>query len=97
MKELTSKQRATLRRMAQDFEPILYIGKDDITENVLKQADDALTARELIKCSVQQNSEITAKEACVSLCEKLGAQGVSVIGRKFVIYRESENKKKIEI
>ncbi|MEA4853851.1 MAG: YhbY family RNA-binding protein [Christensenella sp.] len=94
---LTSKQRAKLRGMAQNMEPILHIGKDDITPNIIKQADDALEARELIKGTVQQNSGLTAKEACSMLCEALGADGVSVLGRKFVLYRESENKKKIEI
>lgn len=89
---ITSKQRARLRGMAQHMEPILYIGKDGVTPNVLKQADDALAARELIKGSVQQNSDISAREACNMICDELGAQPVSTIGRKFVVYRESEEK-----
>ncbi|WP_066646268.1 ribosome assembly RNA-binding protein YhbY [Christensenella timonensis] len=94
---LTSKQRAQLRGMAQHMEPIIHIGKDGVTDNVKTQADDALEARELIKCTVQQNSSFTAREACDELCSALGADGVSVLGRKFVLYRESKNKKKIEI
>ncbi|MEA5002457.1 MAG: ribosome assembly RNA-binding protein YhbY [Christensenella sp.] len=94
---LTSKQRAKLRGMAQHLEPIVHIGKDDVTDNIITQADDALEARELIKCTVQQNSGVTAREACDKLCEALGADGISVLGRKFVLYRESKNKKKIEI
>ncbi len=94
---LTSKQRAKLRGMAQDMEPIIHIGKGGITQNLLTQADDALKARELIKGTVQQNSELDAREACDELCAQLGADGVSVLGRKFVLYRESVDKKKIEI
>ncbi|MEF9987732.1 MAG: YhbY family RNA-binding protein [Christensenella sp.] len=94
---LTSKQRAKLRGMAQTMETILHIGKDGITDNLKKQADDALLARELIKGTVQQNSDITARSACDTLCEALGAEGVTVIGRKFVLYRESKEKKKIEL
>ncbi len=94
---ITSKQRAKLRGMAQTLEPILYIGKDGIADNLIKQADDALEARELIKGSVQQNSAYTAREACDELAERLKAEGVSAIGRKFVLYRESVEKKKIEL
>lgn len=94
---LTSKQRATLRSLAQDLEPVLYIGKEGITPNIVKQADDALEARELIKGSVQQNCPVSAREACDELAKETGAEGVSVVGRKFVLYRESKTKKKIEI
>lgn len=94
---LTSKQRARLRAMAQELQPVLYVGKDGVTDNIIKQADDVLEARELIKGSVQQNSSVTAKEACDALTAATGAQPVSVMGRKFVLYRESVNNKKIEL
>ena len=54
--ELTGKQRAQLRAMANELEPIVHIGKDGIGENLVKQANDALEARELIKCRVLDNS-----------------------------------------
>ncbi len=92
---MTGKQRAQLRSMANGLETILYIGKDGITDATLKEAYDALEARELIKCAVQQNCEMTAKEACAELCEKTNAQFVACIGRRFVIYRESNTNKKI--
>lgn len=94
---LTGKQRAKLRSMAQDIEPVLYIGKDGITDNIIKQAEDALRARELIKGSVQQNSPLSAADARDSLCAAVGAEGVSAAGRKFVLYKESDTKKKIEL
>lgn len=90
---ITSKQRAKLRGMAQTMEPILHIGKDGITDNLMKQADDALTAREILKGTVLKSSPLAAREACDELAGVLGAEGVSVLGRKFVLYRESENKK----
>lgn len=94
---LSGKQRARLRSLGQNAEPVLYIGKEGITPNIVKQADDALEARELIKGSVQQNCPLSAREACDELAELTNSEGVSVVGRKFVLYRESETKKKIEI
>ncbi|HPJ03863.1 MAG TPA: YhbY family RNA-binding protein [Candidatus Limiplasma sp.] len=92
---MTGKQRATLRSMANGLDTILFIGKDGITDATLKEAYDALEARELIKCAVQQNSSLSAREACAMLCEKTNAEPVSVIGRRFVIYRESNSNRKI--
>lgn len=92
---LTSKQRAMLRGMANTMEPILFIGKDGITENTVKEAYDALEARELIKCSVQANSELSPKEALETLCERVHAEPVQCIGRRFVMYRESRDNKRI--
>ena len=94
---LTSKQRAYLRSMANTMDTILYVGKDGISENTVKEAYDALEARELIKCAVQQNCELTAREALDELCERLHAEPVQCIGRRFVMYRESNHNKRIEL
>lgn len=94
---ITSKQRATLRSMANTMETILYVGKDGITENTVKEAYDALEAREIIKGAVQQNCELTAREALNELCERLHAEPVQCIGRRFVLYRESSRCKRIEL
>ncbi len=94
--ELNSKQRALLRAMAQHMEPIVHIGKDGLTENMISQTDLALTARELIKATVLQNCALTARQAADLLCEATGAQTVGVLGRRFVLYRESKTNKKIE-
>ena len=74
---------------------ILYIGKDGITENTCQEAWNALEARELIKCVVQQNCELSAREALEELCSRLGAEPVQCIGRRFVMYRESRKNKQI--
>ena len=94
---LTSKQRAALRSMANTMDTILYIGKEGITENTVKEAYDALEARELIKCAVQQGCELSAREALDQLCERVHAEPVQCIGRRFVMYRESRDNKRIQL
>lgn len=89
---MKGRDRAELRSQAHALEPIVHIGKEGVTENVIKQTDEALTARELIKCTVQQNAPLTAAEASDVLCEKTGAEPVSVTGRRFVLYRYSPKK-----
>ena len=92
--ELTSKQRAQLRGLANSLDPIVHIGKEGITDNLVKQADEALEARELIKCKVLENAMLTAREACQELSVKTRSEAVQVIGSKFVLYRQSHNKEK---
>ena len=94
---LKSSQRAKLRSMASHLEPILHIGKDGLTQNTAIQADQALEARELIKATVQKNSDEDVRDVAHQLAEWLGADVVQVIGRKFVLYRESKENKRIEI
>ena len=92
--ELTSKQRAYLRGLANPLEPIVIIGKDGIGDNLIKQANDALEARELIKCRVLENSMLTAREACDELSVLTRSEQVQVIGTKFVLYRPTHKKDK---
>ena len=84
---LTSKQRAYLRGLANNLETILIVGKGEITDNIIMQADTALTARELIKCKRLETSSYTAREFAERIAEKCGADVVQVIGSKFVLYR----------
>lgn len=97
MASLTSKQRAQLRSIANDYDAIFQIGKGGIGDNFIKQMDDALEARELVKVKVLETAFMTARDACEEVCEAVGAEPVSVVGNKFIVYRESVNKKKIEI
>lgn len=92
--ELTSKQRAQLRGLANGLDAIVHIGKEGISDNLAKQADEALEARELIKCKVLENAMLTAKEACQVLAVRTRSEQVQVIGSKFVLYRQSHNKDK---
>lgn len=84
---LTSKQRAYLRGLANRLDTILIIGKGEITDNVIMQADTALTARELIKGKVLENSNYSSREGAELIAEKCKADVVQVIGSKFVLYR----------
>lgn len=90
---ITSKQRAYLRSLANKVPAIFQIGKEGISENLIKQLSDALTAREIIKVHVLENCELTAREACDEVSNILRAEPVQVIGSKFVIYRQSEKEK----
>ncbi len=92
---LTSKQRAFLRAEAQSLDTIFQIGKGGITEEICVQISNALEARELIKARVLDNSGYTAKEAANEISESIGCDVVSCVGSRFVLYRESEKKKKI--
>ena len=93
--ELTIKQRAQLRGLANTMDTILHIGKDGIGENLVKQADDALEARELIKGKVLENNiEYDARLAAQELAKATRSEVVQVIGTKFVLYRESHSKPK---
>ena len=87
---LTSKQRAELRAQANSLETTLMIGKENITDAVIAEAENQLNARELVKGKVLESAMMTPREACDALCAATGADGVSVIGTKFVIYRFSE-------
>lgn len=92
--ELNSRQRAQLRGLANGIDTILHIGKEGIGENLVKQADDALEARELIKGRVLENSMLTAREGAEALAQTTRSQVVQVIGTKFVLYRETHSKEK---
>ena len=94
---ITSKQRAYLRSLSQKLDTIFQIGKGGISEETCNQISNALEARELIKARVLDNSGYTAKEAAESIAEAVGCEVVSCVGTKFVLYRESKKKKRIEL
>lgn len=94
MEELTSKQRSQLRGLANSIDTILIVGKDGIGDNLVKQANDALEARELIKGKVLENSLMSAREAAEALAPLTRSEVVQVIGTKFVLYRPSHKKDK---
>ena len=92
--DLTSKQRAQLRGLANTIDTILIVGKEGIGDNLVKQANDALEARELIKGRVLENSMLSPREAAEVLAPLTRSQVVQVIGTKFVLYRPSHRKDK---
>ena len=87
---LTSKERADLRAKANIIDTTLIVGKDGVTENVIAEAENLLTARELVKGKVLETALMSAREVSDEICAATGADGVSCVGSKFVIYRFSE-------
>lgn len=94
---ITTKQRSFLRGMANRMDPIFQVGKNGVEDNFLKQVEEALEKRELIKIKVLENSGLTARETSDMICEAIGCEGIQAIGSKIVIYKESSKKPVIEL
>lgn len=94
---MTSKQRAYLRKMATKIEPVVSIGKNGATPDVVKSCDEALEARELIKCTVLDNCFDEVKDVAYICGERSRAEVVQVIGRRFVLYRPKKDRPIIEL
>lgn len=92
---LTGKQRSYLKSIANNLEPLFQVGKNGLSENFIKQVDEALELRELVKINVLKNCDEDPKDIANELVEELKAEFVQSIGRKIVIYRESEENKEI--
>ena len=89
---LSSKQRADLRAQSNDLDTTLMVGKGGVTDSVIAEAENQLTARELVKGKVLEGALISPREVSDAICEATGAEGVACVGSKFVIYRYSEKK-----
>lgn len=94
---LNSRQRAQLRAMANEMETILQVGKSGIGDNTVKQVDDALEKRELIKMRTLETCPLSTREAAEEIARAVGADVVQVIGSRFVLYRESKENKQIKL
>ena len=94
---ITSKQRSQLRSLANGLDVLFQLGKTGIEENFLKQIDQVLEIRELIKIKVLDNSGFTAREASDIICKELKCEGIQAIGSKMVIYRKSSKNPRIEL
>lgn len=87
---ISSKQRSYLKKLAHELDPVVYIGKSDLTENIIKEMDVLLESRELIKVKIQESSLLDAKETANEAAGILHAEYVQAIGRKFVLYRRAK-------
>ncbi len=94
---LSGKQRSYLKKMAHELDPTVYIGKSGLTENIKKEMLTGFEARELVKVKLQEGCTLDPKEVANQLADELDAEFVQAIGRKFVLYRESKDNKKIEL
>ncbi|MCH9274682.1 YhbY family RNA-binding protein [Bifidobacterium amazonense] len=87
---LTKKQTKQLRALANQLKPLMYIGKNDLTDAAVKQASETMDSHELLKIAVQDGSGLTAKEAADKLAGQIGAEVVQTIGNRFVLFRRSK-------
>lgn len=94
---ITGKQRSYLRKLANNIDPVVYIGKQDLTDNIIAEIDTNLEVRELVKVKIQESSLLDPKTVANEVAAKLGAEFVQAIGRKFTLYRESKDNKQIEL
>ena len=89
---ITGKQRSYLRKLGQELEPLVFIGKNDVTDTVIQELNRLLTTRELVKVKIQDGSMLEAKPVANELAEMLNADFVQAIGRKFILYRPAPKK-----
>lgn len=94
---MTSKDRAFLRSLATNIDPIFQIGKSGLSDNLIKQVDDALEARELIKITVLETSPEDAKSLSTELANETNSTVVQVMGRKITLYRMNKKESKINV
>lgn len=94
---LTGKQRSYLKSLANGLDATVFIGREGLTDNVLKEMENYLEAHEMVKVKIQEGSELDPKETANELLEPLGAEFVQAIGRKFTLYRRAKDKEKRQI
>ena len=94
---ITTKQRSNLRKQAHNLTPVVIVGKEGVTEQVLKSINDVLEARELIKIRLLNNCSLTTREVSEKVCEELNAEGVQCIGSIVAVYRRSSKKDIVHI
>jgi len=92
---LTGKQRSYLKGLANGIDPVVYIGKNELTDTCIREIDNYLAVHELVKVKIQDNVELEPKEIANQVAQAIGAEYVQAIGRKFVLYRESKDNKQI--
>ena len=90
---ITSKQRAYLRKMSHELEPIFQIGKEGVTDAFLDGVDKALNKREILKVHILETALLDTRDTCNFVAERLNAEPVQAIGNKFIIYRRSDEEK----
>ena len=94
---ITSKQRSYLKKLAHELDPLVFIGKNDLSDNVVNEIDVALETRELVKVKIQESSMLEPKATANQVAADLGAEFVQAIGRKFTLYRKSKENPQIQL
>lgn len=87
---ITTKQRSKLKGLANTLRPLVTVGKEELTENVIKEIEIALYHHELVKVAALQSCEVPAKVMCQEVCVALGCEAVQCVGNRFVVYKRSD-------
>ncbi len=90
--QLTSKQRSKLKAMASTLKPLVIIGKEELTDNVIKEIQTALYHNELVKVASLKSCDCSARAMCDEVCSRLESQSVLCVGNRFVVYKRSDKK-----
>ena len=94
---ITGKQRSYLRKLGQNIDPTVYIGKSGLSENIKTELENNFEARELVKVKLQEGADLDPKTTANQLADELGAEFVQAIGRRFVLYRRAADPDKRKI
>ena len=94
---INGKQRSFLKALANSLDPTVFLGRAGLTDNIIKEIDVSLECRELVKVKLQEGCELKPIEVANRAAERLNAEFVQAIGRKFILYRESKENKQIEL
>lgn len=96
---ITGKQRAFLRKLGHDLQPIIQIGKEGLSDTVVNAIDEAIEKRELIKVAILETAMLDTRATCDETANRIAAEPIQAIGNKFILYRRAGNEKnrKIEI
>jgi len=92
---MTSKQRAYLRKMSHDIDPIFQVGKGGVTPELSKSIGEALEKRELVKSTILKNCMEDVRDVAETIAGRTNSEVVQVMGRRFVLYKESSDNKQI--
>ena len=87
---MTSKQRAFLRKLANPLDPVVYVGKEGLTDIIVKETELVLEKRELIKVQVQPGCDESSREVADRMAKKLKADVITVLGKRLVLYRKAK-------
>ncbi len=87
---ITTKQRSQLKSLANTLKPSVTVGKEELTENIIKEIEVALYHRELVKVAALKSCVSSAKDMCAAVCAALGCEPVQCIGNRFVVYKRSD-------
>ena len=93
MQKLTGRQVRHLRGLGHHLHPVVMIGKEEVSESLIRSVEEALDAHELIKIKLQEGALTDRKEAAEILAERTGAAVIQILGKTILLFRRSPAEK----